>query len=350
MGALEAMVFVPGLSNRQIGAAREMLLSGLETSLEGASVTRLPAEESGGGAIPVEVRGPTGTEPRRIDVFEAYIGDIRTQLTTDKTWRKVLGGLGLIVYWAFSPVWKAAWSSTYLFLGIVGSSLLLGAWYYGVLGIGLQAIGSGAIEDAPGFVEKWALAVGDGMLGWKVWLTVSLVLAWFPINSLVDLAFFAKRFLTQRPSDEGVSLRDASRNRVRDALDAVLAHPEYSRVTLLAHSFGTVVAVDLLADRERDDRLRLVTLGSPLRILSARSRWLRAEVLKCAEQGAQVKWIDVHSEQDWMGGSLPLPESTAVESRTLELDAGLGDRLFGRTHDRYFRDSDTLKVALGIGD
>ena len=174
---------------------------------------------------------------------------------------------------------------------------------------------------------------------------VTLLLASFKTDELAQMAQFSKDYLENRRRDAEVGLRDRIRRRVAETLERVLAEP-YAEIVVVGHSFGSVIAIDLLAgwphplDRER---LALVTLGSPEAVLACRSRWLDAEREKLFECRLAV-WLDFHSPTDWLCTAVTRHRRHYPEgSRELHFEAPLLDRVTGRTHMAYYGDPAVLE-------
>src|SRR5262249_44969046 len=138
-------------------------------------------------------------------------------------------------------------------------------------------------------------ALGTVLGGWKLWGLFSVILGFFPVAGLVDLATFVRAYLLNVEVGDEPGLRDRIRRRVLDTLGPVMKNPDYARVTLVAHSFGAIVAMDVAADyalQPGAPRLEIVTLGSPAKLLSLRSQWLQDETLRCDASPSYARWSD----------------------------------------------------------
>ena len=82
----------------------------------------------------------------------------------------------------------------------------------------------------------------------------------------------------RRTDPQGLGLRIQIRSRVREQILAAIEKGNYDRVTVLGHSFGTIVATDVFPDLPVSSRaMRFVTIGSPIELLK-RAQWLEKEV------------------------------------------------------------------------
>jgi len=286
------------------------------------------------------------------DLHEAYWLDLLPRQSEEMPWRRLLSGMGLLRYWLFSPVWRSIRHPTMMLNGILSAALLL-AWYYGVLVVGFTAIGADSAADAgaasswlsqlSAVLGEWGLAMG----GWQVWLVVSVVLALVPVAQLVDISWFTKRYLQNERVDEEIGCRDRIRSQVREALLALLEQPGYRRVTVVSHSFGTIIAMDLLADLRPERAVRLFTLGSPAELLEYRSQWMREEIRRCLESPAISQWWDFYSRQDWMAAPVPgHRKHHASFSIPVEREDSLLHRLTGETHKAYYSERRVLEALF----
>lgn len=353
----QAIVLIPGLDPRPRNYYRDKLVSGLiHTSQSAKAAVTGEASVAGESGVGLEVNhagGATGT----IDVYEAYWFDLVSRVGQETPLAKISRGFGLLTYWFFSRVWLAMRGSIYITLGLLIASVLMLLWYYGVLALGLTAIGSDplfldtfkdvpVLNDLAGELGK----LGRGMGNWKVWAAVTVLLGFIPLNTLVDIAYFSKRYLLNEFDDDGAGCRDKARKRVLKTIERVAADPSYRRVTVVGHSFGTVIGADIFADFSAHPGcgpVRLITLGSPIRVLSYRSRWLRAEVESCLRNPALDTWIDFYSDEDWMCAKVPgHGEGKGQISRRLVREASLLSRLNGQSHKAYYHSQEVAETLL----
>lgn len=271
-----AVILIPGMDSREKGAAQRRLVQGMVNSTE-----RMRVAEAGQVSLLGEkavrlVVGHPGDPSAEIAVFEAFWRDMTHQDAPKQVLARVREGATLLAYWFLSGIWRALGrSSWYMTTGLLLSSLLLAAWYYSVLAVGLAAIGTdpelvkqyGGQPVLSGLIA-FLVSVGRKMGSWQAWVLVSVLLRFVPVDAMVEISAFAKRYLRNEAGPDEVGCRDKIRQRMRGILDEVCGGG-YGNVTVVAHSFGAVVAVDLLADHvpPGQAKLRLVTMGSPLELL-----------------------------------------------------------------------------------
>lgn len=350
----EAILIIPGLEVLPRNAARDRLALGLRHAAE-----RFHARDEG---EPGEARHSLNAALPEgggvvLDLYEAYWLDLVPRQSEEKPLRRLLSGLDLLRYWFFSPVWRAFRHPAMILNGILSAALLL-AWYYGVVVAGFAAMGAESALTCPDLAEPalWLNQpaacmgkLGSSMGGWQVWAAMSAVLALVPVAQLVDISWFTKRYLQNERDAQGMGCRDRIRSRVREALVELLEQPGYRSVTVVAHSFGSIVAMDLLADLRPTRPVRLLTLGSPAELLAYRSHWMREEIRRCLDSPAISQWWDFHSRQDWMAAPVPGHKSRhAAHSIPVEREDSLRQRLMGETHKAYFGERQVVETLFAM--
>lgn len=366
----EAIVFIHGLEAGQKGSNSERLIASLKLVSEQGRVEQLnePPAVAGMEGVRLRVRDADQSE-WTLDVYEAYWGNLVTRLSQEGLRTRVTRGLGLLGYWIFSKVWVRIWRYKWLTFNMVAMAALTMLWYYGIVALCLTAIGSDptTLQDltAPmvslgadaqqaepivkGMVAKLGVW-GKEMGGWKPWIVTALVMRVLPVSMIVDISDFTRRFLQNELSAEGQGLKHLIRDRVRRIIWNVCeSEPRYERVTVVAHSFGVTLAVDILANYKsaKTVPIRLVTLAGPLELLSHREDWLQPEIDRCASNAHVQEWIDFHSPEDWFGFATPhRSPPNHMQRISLKHGAGLMARLKGETHQRYFVHEEVIHTLL----
>jgi len=354
----EAFILIPGLDSNEKNANRHRLVTGFLNVPESARLEEM-GESTVIGEAGVRLKATIGHSSEKIiDCYEANWWDLTVTKAEENSFKKMRQGFSLLKYWFFSRVWGTVFKSPYMTLSVVLSSLLLIMWYYGILVLAFTAIGSNPDMIPSAATQNWgtelAQAIGKAgkvMGGWYIWAAASLLMGFLPLNSLVRISSFTKRYLQNEPMEDGVGVRDKIRNRVKETLDRILQDGSYSRVTILTHSFGTVVGVDILADYKFDpDRsIRFVTIGSPLYFLSYRSRWIDNEVKKCLANEFIDSWLDFYSDEDWLCSKIPghgEGDKTGQQSIPIKHEASLARKLRGQTHLAYFSSQPVMEMLV----
>lgn len=336
----ELIVLVPGIATFARDEQREAFVDGLIKTAEKVIVEKV--EDGTAPTAAVRLRLTRGAETAVADLYEAYWNDLVPSLAAAPSVKqKMVRGVSLFSYWFFSKIWLGGvWHRKYLTIGLTTSALALILWYLGVVGLFLEAT---LAERTAGPEAGWWVAAGHTLLdtisGWQLWAGATLFMALVPVPVLIDIIDFSKRFLTNEVSGERpIGLRVQVRSRLRQQLVDALGREQYSRLTVVAHSFGTVAAVDLLADLPLPAgmRFRLVTLGSPLEILAQKAPWLRDEVDGCAGRPELEAWHDLTIDSDWFATGIPLPDLPNCRAERIPAEGTFVDHLLARTHSRYF--------------
>ncbi len=357
-----AIVLVPGIKRDERFVRRDRLVDNL------ATVERHPlavggtvelAGEIGRRLLPGSLRG-VEARPVETDVFEAYWGDMVEDPAETGPWGKLRSGFELVAFWVFSPgTWRAFALSRYVTIGLLSSGALLILWYVSIallVATTLRGMEPPEVLTLPVLHQLYEgfLWIAAGIENFAYWALLAFILSAVNADGLAQASRFTKDYLENRPDEDEVGLRDRLRCRVRATLDAVLAEP-YDEVVVAAHSLGSVIALDTLADWPHDadwPRLRFVTLGSPVAVLACRSSWLARERRKLLDR-PPVTWLDFHSNADWLCTSVTagLGGATAagVQSFELPFDAGLLGRLNGSSHQDYYRDQKVLETLATPG-
>ena len=342
----ELIILVPGL----VRVSRSVQLSSFVNGLRAAS-ERMPLEEIADETVPrgaCRLRGARGGAEVEIDVQEAYWSDLVPSVTQEPLGTKVLRGLSLAWYWAFSPVWKGVWRRKYLTFGIAMSFAAFMAWYLGTLVLLVEAWGENPPEVLAGVMPSLTKVV-DYVGGWRFWVFASALVGFLPVALLVDISDFAKRYVSNESAAAGgPAVRLEIVKVVREQLLSALDQEDYSSVTVVGHSFGCVVAVDLLADLPSLGRsFRVVTMGSLIELLAKRAPWLREDVLALAGRPDLEEWVDVNSSADWFASGSGAPASERYREAPVDTFGTLPDKLAARVHSRYFDNQGAIRIILG---
>ena len=365
-GTRRAIILIPGFPREERFLRRDVLVRNLLT-IERSPLREVGNIEAGGeqgkrlAARPVRgsAAGGQGTSSSNtvaeVDVFEAYWGDLIPESTSRTPLQHLLWGLEIIVYWVFNwRSWTALRVSPYMTFGLLSSGSLLVLWYISIVLLAADAIGqdSAGVSSLglPHVLQELVKSIVDvaAVVGnWQLWLAIAAILPFLKIDELVMIASFVKDYFQNKPDETEVGLRHRLRTRIQTTLDNVYK-ADYDEVTLLAHSFGTVFAIDLMADwpHRRDlARTSLVTMGAPIAVLACRSPWLASEVKRFAARNDIVAWDDYHAATDWLCTAIPARKdfAGAGASHKLVFETKILEKLSGRSHMSYYRDDHLLE-------
>lgn len=361
-----AVVVIPGIQRRQRFERRDALVRNLEAVVERHPVIRGEevevAGESGLGLVPRLRETDTAERQPELDVFEAYWVDmLPEQQTSMGPWGRLAQGLDLLLYWPLNwRSWRAMRLSPYMTVALVVGAVLLVTWYLSLTLLVSETLlqGDGGlppeIAGLPlvGTLLGWYFEAAKAVSDWRYWAVVALVLSVVRVASLVELAQATKAYLENQPDPQDIGLRDRIRARVASTLEHVLEQERYGEVLVVAHSFGTVIAVDILADwprRQDFRRLGLVTLGSPIAMLRLRSNWLGGQLQRLLNRDECRCWLDFHSGTDWFCSPVPGHRQRFghAASHALDFEASLRQRFSGFSHLLYYRAQPVLETLTG---
>jgi len=187
----------------------------------------------------------------------------------------------------------------------------------------------------------------------RVWLAVTGLAGlgfWRWTSDVLRRGEYMRRYLSSCP--EG-PYRSIVRAQLLDLL--LRLKPTYERLLLVAHSHGTVIALDLLGIVPPSEcpRLHVVTIGSPIISAWFWGEWID-DALKLALTHSRVAaWTDLHSRTDMLCGPVPHPDrfhlrasvKPSVEVKFMPKPPWIL-RMSGQTHDRYLDDEETAKQIL----
>lgn len=352
----EAVVFIPGFAaNTKNHYLDNFLITGLTTRLEQKRILLAPDE--------VKVAGQSGRRfmyemenyRKIIDIYEVFWSDLVDPLSRKDIKKKIIGGISLFIFWISKSISIARKSRIFSLQIVVFMSLVI-FWYYGTLVMLLTAIGNDPTVLGTQLPDGWASTlgqIGNNLGGWSIWVATSLLISFlsFSVDSIVDLIDFTARYMRDETSQKLGGLRDRLRRRVSTALDDVIQSNEYQKITVLSHSFGTLISTDLLADYYHPDcqSIRYITLGSPLASLTSHSKWLKSEVVRCLENNVVTTWVDFYSNQDWFCTQVPrLPSKNLdkLKSHSIGLKVSFFDQVLGASHNAYFFEKLVLEEIL----
>ncbi|HEY9645492.1 MAG TPA: hypothetical protein V6C88_03930 [Chroococcidiopsis sp.] len=352
----EAIVFIPGtfgLVQERNYCLNAIVLQGLLNNTTQFEIRELgDCDIVGAKGRQIEVKFHSG-ETKMIDLYETYWLDLVTRLSAANLKDKVVRGFDLLFYWTFSKTWQAFREAPMMLGGVLIALVLVALWYYGTLVLALTAIAHDQSIFGAAIPAIWANRFGqwgEAMGGWSIWVAVSLLLTFLPLDLVIDQTDFTKRYL-QNEIDPvtGETLRVKIRKRLIETLDSVLDHGEYERVTILAHSFGTLFATELLATAYPFPKpFRYITVAGPLKLLSLRSSWVNGIIQKALRNPAVESWTDYYSDRDLFCTKVPVSGDVPpiFKGRCMLQDIPLRDCITGKSHIAYFAQEEVIDALM----
>lgn len=346
MSRREAILLVPGIRQAKQGEHLDVLVDGLRAAVEGFECAA-PSAAAIEGLLGKRVacKALTTDDAVDVDVFECFVSDLVPTLTSQTALVRLREGTSLLGFWFFSGIWRGLGSRKYLVTTALLSSAVLMLWYFSVVVLGMKALGAIEVKEQGWMRDAVAIAaaIGDHLGSWMVWLGIGTLIGMFRGDRLADIGHCLRGYLRD---DE---LRGAFRARLREPLLALKNTKQYERVTIVAHSFGSLIALDVLADFQVKDgpKLRVVTLGSPAAILRFVGRHVADELRRAAGNKQIAQWVDFSSPSDWMGAPLPLTSpGYPFDQKILDDMGGWMARFTGSTHRAYFHRREVMELLL----
>lgn len=114
----------------------------------------------------------------------------------------------------------------------------------------------------------------------------------------------------------------------------------------------TVLATDFLSSYHTGDptkKIRLITLGGPLGLLTYQSDWLKKEIKSCQNNSVISEWLDFYSNKDWLATPVPAFNEDVLiipHSQNVNTSVSIGSRISGKVHGVYFHSSEVMSNVL----
>lgn len=345
----ELVLFVPGMSVEHRSQYLDMLHDGLKRYCGGRGIPYRGSEHAAADGSSIKSL-ELPEQGRRVEIQEVYWSDLVPLLSQCGAVGKVVRGSGLLSFWVFSGrLWRSVVQAKYMTLSMILTLALFLVWYITALLAGLEAVASKpevfGVQVIPERLQEFV----ENISGWQSWLVVSALLVFLPTTEVLDISYGTKSYLQNL---NGLSQK--VRARLARAINSVEGREDYERITVVAHSFGSVVAAEVLADYRGPaaDRIRFITLGGPLLVMGARSPRV-AEAARKLLNGMRVGgsrfrgWLDFYSHQDWLCTvSVPGCGHAGYESLPLEAKVSTADKYSGKSHQLYFQDFDVMEAIL----
>jgi hypothetical protein len=340
------IMLVPGLTRVTSTAQLSEFTEGLIAASE-----RIPLTPIAAPTIPPGVqrlRATSAGQEMELDLVEAYWNDLVPSITQQTLKTRLARGFSLIWFWlANLHIWKGVLRRKYLTFGLTLSALAFIVWYLGTIILFVEAIEPAADNPFFPLVEELKRSV-EYIGGWRIWAVATAIVALMPVSLLVDISDFCKRYLTNEPAARGKpAVRFEIIRRVREQLQSSLALENYESVTIVGHSFGSVVTVDLFADLPSfGTPVRILTMGSLIEVLGKQAPWLQNEVLELSQRDDLIEWIDIKSHSDWFASGSAVPEAHNCYERVIGSYGTFPDKIAAKVHSRYFDNQEAVRFLL----
>lgn len=329
----EAIVFLTGMGVNEPGEYLKKLLKGFELycSAEGGELQISNNSIDGdSGERQVDIKFSDGSK-KKIDIKEVYWGDLRPSLSLKESKEKILNGLNLLIYWTSSAkLWKNSGHCKYMMFNMIFTLIILIVWYLSVLVI--------VYESAIGSVHE-SLLNNRAVL---VWGSFSLMLYFIPASKITDISFATKSYL-----ENYNNMFYKVCGRFKRVLRNVVENDDYETITIISHSFGSVVSTEVLTEYTGEKEIRYITLGGPLLLISSRSERVKSALKKITLNNKITSWNDFYSNQDWLCTATPIQSSKInFTSNEISSKVPMSEKITGESHSLYFQDFEVIGKIL----
>ncbi|MFY0630884.1 MAG: hypothetical protein JXR05_10920 [Flavobacteriaceae bacterium] len=335
----EALIVIPGLDSKEVGFALKRVVDSISDKQTIATVKKINNPEKPNSES-LEVTFNNSLEVKKIDVYEVFWGDIITENYSDniKSKRKIFFGLELIIFWLFSPIWKAASKNKWMFIGICFSGLVITLWYFSIIGVVLSAIET--YDPIRKLLPKIILI--PPLLA-NIYVLIGLLLSVLPTALILKASGFTMKFI----KDPGI--RRSVKNRIQLLVNAIEKDEEYEQITFFSHSLGVIPALDFLSKYDNPNNLKIksITIGAAISFLSHKTNLFREYLDECRGNENIDAWLDYFSKEDWLCSYESINSyGDHFESKELKMDSSWGSRFNSKIHIKYFDDTEVIEKLI----
>jgi hypothetical protein len=354
--ATELILFVPGLSGAEAEIYLDKFVTGFVEHAKGSAINVEQTESGNEGQNrnSIQIKAASGIY-NTIDIEVVPWADLASKLSAETPAKKIIRGLSLLGFWVLNPnVWSVVSASKYMLISTVFAVLMTMMWYLGVLSIFVSTLAATSEPVATEHHEvvlslfNWLMfgliQLADWLNSASLFVLSGIAVTLLPVTAIVDIAYASQNYLLNRNS-----FFNKARLRLTTALNRATCNSKYQSITIVAYSFGTVVAVEALQFYQGNKAVRLITLGSPLLLLCAISPRVKAAVSALTDKTQLVQWLDFYSDQDWLCSRSPLAESDKFSSFELTATVAFDEKLNGLSHELYFSESAVMDKVVAVG-
>ncbi len=325
---------------------------------------------------------------RQFDVIEIFWRDNADEISNQKLDQQFSRSVNLLFYWLPLFRWRTFTQEKSLAYSMFISLFLFLLWFFSTGHTAWTLLPKDVVKQMdddfyrlfhfrsffswlPPTLALWLHSLWHWAKSPLLWAVLSVLVLWLKIPTMITIADFARRYLSDMPNSGASStLPDANarkplvrsiHQRLADAL-ATTAGGGYSHITIVAHSMGVLLAVQLLADPKivgmipKGMCLRLVTIGGMLPFFSLLTDSAHRDSVKqiaCAcrknlnERGSE--WEDFYSMADWFSTSQSMKELLSEDrfpSNDIDFHGSLWDNVTGRLHVAYFAHENVRQSIL----
>ncbi|MDW4499725.1 alpha/beta hydrolase [Sulfitobacter sp. D35] len=371
-----AVILVPSLERLERFGARERLVHAMTRYASGFRVEPIEIDQSTGkDACGLVATDRETLEAIEMHVYEAFWGDLVPDWSKESPWARFRRGLHLIWYWAAGGVARAIVRLEFparTVMAMLVASLLLLLWYFTVISVLVQAIGT-ADSTVPTAIEEALASFGwteplvrwfDELQSLPLLLFLIMLFGLGRLENISNISSFIKDYLRdQQINKTEIGVRAKTRARLVELLDHVHGmDPGYDEVHVVGHSLGGAIAVDALAGYGKPlPKTTLHTWGAGLGLLVQQDAWVERRVgalYACPSRLAD--WRDVVFRSDVMASPRPLPHKYRGRKRlsdkydeiyTPTITPQVQKRApfnYFSTHEAYYRCTDAARLLVDV--
>jgi hypothetical protein len=160
----------------------------------------------------------------------------------------------------------------------------------------------------------------------------------------VDSAFVVQSYV-----NNAQDVRSTIRGRIVDALTKAQEDNTYDSVTIFAHSFGCIIAIEVISHTSIElPPIRLVTAGSPLQLLASHDPFFANLIRAIYARRELIAWNDYCAPRDPFSTEASLPLDGKASQHILDIGITPFDALSGISHEFYFKDPRIAKAVFNI--
>ncbi len=335
------ILFFAGMGERKRDIYLDELVNGMINTL-GDGELHVVLNHSSVGRRELTVQVP-GRPKKIVQIHAVFWGDLVPSLSEFSLPLRAAHGLLLLQFWLNRRLFVLPADMQELRLlrrWIATGAVLLLLWYIASLLLLLQAYGTDVVN---------AISDHVGAFGPAIKLTIgaaALLAGWKLFSQGVDVAYAIKAYI-----QDARSVRERIRRRALSVLIRELRDTQGQQVTILAHSFGTVVAVEALAHLPKTvPCFDLITIGSPLQLVVYRDPKFLEIIRRCQEHTKLHCWRDFYASLDAFCTRVPADESQRFQRSEIDLGMSAVEGAMGQAHDRYFSDLRVIGAILRLPD
>lgn len=363
---IHVVFFIPGYSGGQSRgySLRNLMIPGVRrASTETNAPVTIREVDSLAGCPGVVLSGQAATTY----IYEIpWETDVQYLSSLTNPAKKLSRALTLCLFWAFSSVWRGLFTSPYMTFSLVGGIVVLIVWVLilfvplinGIINFKylteeashvplLRGVASVLhLVEMPFIFASHRLRPFFTEAGWKFFKNALLAGFGFLtlITSWTDVSDLTRRYITHATDKDGREIDDVLQRVVAQAIDEIAFNHRNARFSIVGHSFGSMIALDVIANRRLQNlaAARLVTLGGFFQILAYRSNDILGAISRALNSPVLDSWTEYYSNRDLASARTQLDSNEhglfKVRQLAVLRKVTILQSFTNRSHSLYFQD------------